>query len=73
MNKYFQLCNEIHSLQGLLPLPINQHLKLILENVKADKYKNRVELIERDLKGGKTMTMEDVYANLLQLETRKKA
>jgi hypothetical protein len=73
MNKYFQLCNEIHSLQGLPPLPLNQHLELILENVKAEEYKNQVELIECDLKGGKNMTMEDVYANLLQVETCKKA
>jgi hypothetical protein len=70
MNKYFQLCDEIHSLQGLPPLPINQRLDLILENVKADKYKNRVELIERNLKGGKIMTMEAVYADLLQVNNK---
>jgi hypothetical protein len=40
MNKYFQLQDEIHTLQGLLILLINQHVELLLDNVKANKYEN---------------------------------
>jgi hypothetical protein len=73
MNKYFQLHDEMHALQGLLPLPTSQRIELILENVKANGYKNHAELIEQDIKASKDMTMEDVYADLLQVKTRKKS
>jgi hypothetical protein len=72
INKYFQLVDDVHRLQSIDLLPVERRIKIILGQVKNPEYNTRVELIERELKAGKAMTIEQVFADLLQVETRLK-
>jgi hypothetical protein len=73
INKYFALEDDVNRLQGLPLLPVNRRIEIILGQVKNPEYNTRVEMIERELKAGKNMTVEQVFADLLQVKTRLKA
>jgi hypothetical protein len=72
INKYFQLANDVNNLQSLPLLPVKRRIEIILGQVKNPDYNTRVEIIERELKAGKKMTIAQVFADLLQVKTRLK-